>query len=115
MVQITRTDREVFFDILGWHRMWALRRRVVVQRRHIIRAYQDPLILKEPRGLRCPGTYVPGLITAGTYYRKGKCIFWDVCDPEKAIIVDLRAEPFTRLIVEVANPEEAISLLPATH
>jgi hypothetical protein len=35
-------------------------------------------------------------------------VFWDVHDPAKAIGLDLRDEHYTKLVVQVDNPEEHI-------
>jgi len=51
-----------------------------------------------------PGTNVPGVITAGTFYQDGKRVFWDVHNPEKTIIIDLHDERYNELVVEVDDP-----------
>ena len=58
-----------------------------------------------------PGTNIPGVLTAGTFYQDGKRIFWDVHRPEKAIVIDLHDERFSQLIVEVADPQDAVKLI----
>jgi|ERR1700721_2692830 len=52
-------------------------------------------------GVRMPGTSVPGVITAGTFYQDGKRVFRDVHHPEKTIVIDLHDERFNELVVEV--------------
>ena len=61
--------------------------------------------------VRMPGTTVPGVITAGTFYQDGKRVFWDVHHPEKTIVIDLRDERFNQLVVEVADPQAAVRLI----
>ena len=51
-----------------------------------------------------PGTHIPGVIIAGTFYRNGKRVFWDVKDREKAIVIELAGHRYHQLIVEVADP-----------
>ena len=74
---------------VGLHKIWALKSRLEIPADHIsavLRAADERV-----RGIRLPGTQIPGLITAGTYYEAdGKRVFWDVCDKEKAIAVDQR-------------------------
>ena len=60
------------------------------------------------KGLRAPGTHVPGVIIAGTFYQEGKRVFWDVKDPEKTIVINLADERYDELIVEVADPAEEV-------
>ncbi|HEV2398575.1 MAG TPA: hypothetical protein VGS27_16645 [Candidatus Sulfotelmatobacter sp.] len=58
-----------------------------------------------------PGTNVPGVITAGTFYEDDKRVFWDVHHPEKTIVIDLHDERYSELIVEVADPDAAVKLI----
>ena len=58
-----------------------------------------------------PGTHIPGLITAGTYILRDGTIFCDVSDHKKSIVVELKDEHYKKLIIEVDNVEEAISML----
>ena len=62
-------------------------------------------------GIRMPGTNVPGVITAGTFYQDGKRVLWDVHDPERVIVIDLHDERFNELVVEVADPQVAVGLI----
>jgi hypothetical protein len=68
-------------------------------------------------GIRAPGTQLPGVITAGTFYQQGKRVFWDVHQPENAIVLDLADERYDQLIVEVADPagmaRQIMAALPA--
>jgi len=58
-----------------------------------------------------PGTNVPGVITAGTFYQDGKRVFWDVHDPNKTIVIDLHDERYNELVVEVDDPQAAVALI----
>ena len=58
-----------------------------------------------------PGTSIPSVITAGTFYKEGNKIFWDVSNIENCIIVELKDEDYKQLIIEVENPVDAIQLL----
>jgi hypothetical protein len=67
-----------------------------------------PPIRRSPRGgereygLR--GTYVPGVITAGTFYQEGERVFWDVYDPDSTVVIQLKDERYVRLVIEVDDP-----------
>ncbi len=61
-----------------------------------------------------PGTEIPGLIAAGTFYKKGRN-FWDVMNKNKAIIIELENHYYKKLIIEVENPEATLQLLNAQH
>lgn len=51
--------------------------------------------------LRAPGTFIPGIIKAGTYYTtKGK-EFWYVTRSMDYLTLELRDEPYRRIILTV--------------
>ena len=54
-----------------------------------------------------PGTNIPGVLTAGTFYQHGKRVFWNVHNPDNTIIIELKDERYNELIVEVADPQAA--------
>ena len=49
--------------------------------------------------------------SAGTFYYHGELVFLDVRHPEHAIIVSLEHERYKKLIVEVADPSQAVTRL----
>ena len=63
------------------------------------------------KGWRLFGTAFSGVIWAGWFYKDGRHIFWDVSKPENAIAIDLVNEGYSQLIVEVADPATAVSLI----
>ncbi len=70
----------------------------------------------EVRGLRAPGTAVPGVVAVGTW-RRGRRVkeFVAVHGTQAGIIVDLDPAQarFARLVVSLPEPEEAGRLLSA--
>ena len=79
----------------------------------IVNAYQCDDDFTFWIGWKIPGTQLPWLITAGTFIKKGKRNFWDVCDKKNAIIVELKDSYYHKLIIEVENPELTINILNA--
>lgn len=114
MVHVTKIDDYLLFEIQGWHKLWAFENQITVRQEQITIAYQDETEIKFWKGFRCPGTEIPGIITAGTYYQNGKN-FWDVCDKSNSIIVELQNHTFKKLFIEVPNPEETLALLQEFH
>ena len=39
-----------------------------------------------------PGTNIPGVLTAGTFYQHGKRVFWDVHNPDNTVVIELKDE-----------------------
>lgn len=99
------------FDVKGLHQLWAFKGRLEVPRRHVRGARHDPSAVRGWKGWRAPGTHVPGLITAGTFYLDGDRIFWDVSDAAKAVVVDLADHRYRQLVIEVEDPEAVVALL----
>jgi hypothetical protein len=64
-------------------------------------------------GVRAPGTNIPGLITAGTFFESEGRVFWDVHNPERAIAIRLHDENYAKLVIEVADPSAAIAAIEA--
>ena len=62
-------------------------------------------------GFRMPGTNIPGVLTAGTFYQHGQRVFWDVHNPDNTVVIQLKDERYSELIVEVANPRAAVELV----
>lgn len=99
-------DGKLAVDIQGWAKLWSMTSRLEIPLEHVIDvrpADDDPV-----EGLRLLGTYLPGLITAGTFLQEGDRVFWNVRNPANAIAVDLRDEPYAKLIIEVADPAETV-------
>ncbi len=114
MVDLTIADGKLILHVKGIDELWALKSTLEIPLVHIAGARADPDIAHGWwHGLRMPGTNLPGVITAGTFYHDGKRVFWDVHNPDKTIVIDLRNEKYQQLIVEVADPESAVQLLTA--
>lgn len=111
MVTIEKKDNNFVFEVQGLHKLWAFRSQLTIPVENVIKAYPNEKSLNWLMGLRMPGTHIPGLITAGTYYVNSGTIFCDVSDHKKSIVVELQDEFYKRLIVEVEDPQSAIDLL----
>ena len=70
---------DLIVEVRGWSKLWAFKRYLRVPLSDIRTVWLDPNATKGWwRGWRWPGTNIPGVITAGTFYRRGKREFWDV-------------------------------------
>jgi len=111
MVTINTTEDQFIFEINGLHKLWTFQSEIKVSKKDIIKAFQSDEEFTFWIGWRMPGTYLPWVITAGTYYKKGKRNFWDVVNKKNAIIVELKDSYYNKLIIEVKNPLEALNTL----
>ena len=114
MVNVSIEGDRVRFEIEGWDKFWSLKSQLEIPLMHILSARVDP----EPargwwHGIRLPGTNLPGVITAGTFYQSEGAVFFDVHDPERTIVIELEHEHYTRLVLEVEDPEAVVARIRA--
>ncbi|MGW4940417.1 hypothetical protein ACWEOZ_02350 [Actinoplanes sp. NPDC004185] len=111
MAHVRIEGGELIVEIEGLNKVWALKSRITVPLSNVRGATVDPGIVREPKGLRSPGTHLPGVIVAGTFHSDGERIFWDVRDARKAIVIQLDDEEYARLVLEVDDPQAAVDLI----
>jgi hypothetical protein len=105
VAEVELTEKALIVHVRGMDRLWALKSRLEIPLSHVVGAEVDPEIAREwHKGIRAPGTHVPGVITAGTFYQEGERVFWDVHDPEKTLVIQLRDERYAWLVIEVEDP-----------
>jgi hypothetical protein len=112
MVIVTVEGDRIRLSVQGWDKLWALRSELEFPLAHVMSVRIDP----EPargwfHGLRLPGTQIPGVLTAGTFYWNGEFVFYDVHDPEKTIVLELDHEHYKRLVIEVEDPAGVVKML----
>jgi hypothetical protein len=114
MVSVSIEGDRVRFEVEGWDKLWAFKSQLEIPLEHIVAVRADPEPAREWFcGLRMPGTELPGVIRAGTYYARGGAVFFDIHDPDQAIVVDLDHEHYKRLVVEVDDPDATVEMLTA--
>ncbi|HZP62348.1 MAG TPA: hypothetical protein VFB28_02950 [Terriglobales bacterium] len=112
MVDLSISEGKLTLHVRGADKLWALKSSLEVPLVHISGVRADPQVAHGwYHGVRLPGTNVPGVITAGTFYQDGKRVFWDVHHPDKTIVIDLHDERYNELIVEVDDPAGAVQLI----
>ena len=114
MVNVVVQGGRVRFEVEGWDKLWALKSQLEIPVAHIRAVRADP----EPargwwHGVRLPGTQIPGLLTAGSFYQSGGFVFYDVHDPERTVVIELDHEHYQRLVIEVASPAHVVETLRA--
>lgn len=108
MIDVTIEGDKAVFEVEGWDKLWALRSRLSIPLSHISGVKQDDAAATGWwHGAKVGGTNLPGVITAGSFYRKGRLVFYDVHKPEHTIVVDLDHENYDQLILQVRDPKAA--------
>jgi hypothetical protein len=91
----------------GLDKVLALKSSVEVSLSHVRGAALAPEQARGFHGLRLPGTYLPGVVTAGSFF-DGQWLFFDVHDADRAVKIDLDHEHYAALIVQVADPAATV-------
>ena len=117
MVDISFDGSSLVIEPRGLHKLWAMRMRIVVPLSAVRSVRRAPPDIGTGlfKGWRLPGTHVPGLITAGSYLHDGHWTFWDVSGSGKnAIEVELTGTRYSRLVMDVADPDATVRRLHGT-
>jgi hypothetical protein len=111
MAEVRIDGADLVVEMSGLDKLWALKSSLTIPLTNVRGATIDPGIVNEEKGIRAPGTHVPGVITAGTFHLDGEKVFWDVRDPSKAVVIELRDEQYARLVVQVSDPRATVELI----
>jgi hypothetical protein len=114
MVDLSVSGGNLVLHVRGADKLWAFKSSLEIPLAHIAEIRADAAIAHGWwHGLRMPGTNIPGVLTAGTFYQDGKRVFWDVHNPENTVVIELKDERYNELIIEVGNPKGAVELIKA--
>ncbi|HAP00740.1 MAG TPA: hypothetical protein DCQ93_02335 [Bacteroidetes bacterium] len=111
MVTVKKEQGNFVFEVQGLHKLWAFKSQITIPVEHISKVYPNEENMNWIWGLRLPGTNIPGLITAGTYFVKDGIIFCDISDSKKCVVIELHDEHYNKLIIEVEDLKSTIDLL----
>ncbi len=109
MVKPEIVGENLILHVEGVDKVWAFKSQLTIPLRHIVNIRLDDEIVKGWwRGIKFPGANIPGVLTAGTFYQDGKRVFWDIHNPEAAVVISLEDESYNELVIEVEDPRAFI-------
>src|SRR5215211_337103 len=112
LTEVELTGDALIVHVKGIDRLWSLKSRLEIPLAHVLDAEADTQVARDwQKGLRVPGTQLPGVITAGTFFQDGDRVFWDVRDPEKTVVIRLEDERYARLVIEVEDPPSTVAAI----
>lgn len=114
MVTIALDGDTLDIQVQGAHKLWALKSSLRIPLADIASIRRDPERASSAMpGLRWPGTHVPFLYTAGTYYQSDfRPDFWTVRRAEQAVVIQCReGAAYDEIIVEVEDPAATIAMV----
>lgn len=114
MVTIKVDGDALDIQVEGSHRFWAMRSSLRVPLTDVRDVRRDPERAKRffP-GFKVPGTHIPFVFTAGTYYQTDfRPDFWDVRNADQAIVIRCSHDgEWDEIIVEVEDPDGTVALI----
>ena len=114
MATVAVTNESLTVHVTGVDRILGFKSTITVPLAHVTEITQDATEAgKAFHGLRLPGTGIPGVLTAGSFLKTGEWTFWDVHDPDKAVIISLDHEHYSRLVVGVDDPGATVEAVRA--
>ena len=114
MVDLSISGGNLVLNVRGADKLWAFKSSLEIPLQHVAGIRADASIAKGWwHGWRVPGTSIPGVITAGTFYQDGKRVFWDVHNPVNTVVIELRDERYNQLIVDVEEPNSVVERVQA--
>ncbi|EJE99341.1 hypothetical protein [Liquorilactobacillus mali] len=94
----------------GINKLASLKERIEVSLQNVVGASIDTGILNESKGIKFPGTTLPGY-WSGSFKKIGKESFFNIKRGNKPVVIQLKNEKYTRLILGVDNPENVVDLI----
>ena len=106
-MEMTLTPTTLTLKLTGAERLWAVRldSELVIPRSSIVSVSTERPVMTW-RTLRCPGTALPGVIVAGTYYRDGGKEFWYTTGRNQPVLtLELDGSgPYNRIVIDRPSP-----------
>lgn len=103
-MRLTLNQTQLMIELEWYEQLWAftLHNPIQIPLDHIVRATTE-----EPQSnwtdIRAPGTYLPGVMKAGTYYTKQGREFWYVTQDKQYLVLELRDEPYQKIVLSLAQ------------
>jgi hypothetical protein len=103
-MKLNLENENLTIDLEWYEQLWAvtLERQMRIPLDHI-----DRVTTIEPTSnwsdLRAPGTFLPGVIKAGTYYTKQGKEFWYAIADKNYLTLELHDEPYRRVIITIPD------------
>lgn len=98
--KIQITNEHLIVEPKGLDKLWTLKSKIIVPLEHVMGSTIDNGIVRDGTGIKIPGTKGFNKI-AGTYIKGGKKSFWNVNLKEKILVIQLKNEKYTRLVLGV--------------
>ncbi len=111
MAEIKVSGDRLVAHVTGLERTLALKRRLEFPLDHVVGVSKGIGEDDERGWLKRSEHALPGLVKAGTFHSNGRRVFWDVRHRDRAIAIELRDERYTRLVIQVEDPDPTVQAI----
>ena len=108
--KIEITDNYLVIIPQGINKLTSFKDSIQISLHHVKGASIDEEILNKNKGLRGPGTSIPGY-WSGTFTKDGEKTFFNIKRGNKPVVIQLANEKFTRLVLVLNDPETTVDLI----
>ncbi|KRL37164.1 PH domain-containing protein [Liquorilactobacillus uvarum] len=105
--KVSLTGNKLVVVPQGINKIFAVKGRLEIPLQNIEGATIDNGILNEFRGLKAPGTSIPGFY-AGTFRKNNEKTFFNIKRTSMAVVIQLRNEKYTRLVLGVEDGRKLV-------
>jgi len=101
-MRVSVDNNQFCIELNFWEKLWSLQFNHTwkIPLNHIERVTTTPPS-SNWKDIKLPGTFVPGVIKAGTYYTERGREFWYVTDDKNYLTLDLKDEFYQKVILTV--------------
>ena len=97
------TEKELVVHLRTWEAVLSLHGSIRIPLANVRGATADEGYRGRELGLRAPGTGVPGLLYAGTFYKNGDRQFVFIARGTHPVVIELANEKFKRIVLGVKD------------
>ncbi len=115
MTEIELTKNDLIVRMQGIDKILAIKNQVQVPLKHIVGVWMgidEETQAEFKHSIRLPGSYMPGIVIAGTFVVKGKKMFWNVHhDKNKVITIKVADDKYIKLVLQVEDPAASVAAI----
>jgi len=102
------TKDELVVHLRAWEAVASLQRSIRIPLANVRGASEDEGFRGHALGLRAPGTSLPGVLSAGTYYKDGDRQFVFIGPGTHPVVIELANEKWNRLVLGVEDARRTV-------
>jgi hypothetical protein len=108
---VDQQHQKLIVEVVDIERLWVHNSHFEIPLAHVKGASLNPEVANDlPYPSQLPGDpQLHSPVSAGTFYKHGKRVFWEVSDPAQAVVIELKDDEYAELVVQVENPEAMVS------